>query len=390
MKCTAKKISMLILILVILFSVRTIALAENSSLAPLEISSIYEDDQTISGTGNPGAEIKIEFPNGQIVDTIVESDGSWQISIPAEVTLTPNLQVSVTQTVNLDPAATVQIENLDRNSQMARVGDTLQFTATIWHDVQDTVLKDVRFSHSISNQVEFKPDEFSFSNNGIPLTLVYTLEANTNLLTVEIDSLADTDNYTLIYCVKVTTGFNTTITGSAYIEAAPITSNLTATVLSRIPDSTESEELEYEISYRFISATKGRDLPQEILVLLPQSQPNVADNTVVTPPLLLQTEVKTTDGTWTFKNWNKESAVIDHADVEFVGTWAFTEDEADTVDTTGAPDTSAPSDTTAAAKEITKKTPPTGDAAMVLLYAVTLFASFTTILYFNLKRRRGQ
>ena len=76
--------------------------------------------------------------------------------------------------------------------------------------------------------------------------------------------------------------------------------------------------------HEFVSGTPGKELPQEVKSLLPADQTDLKDGTQVTPTQPSQTEVKTSEGTWTFKSYDKTSETINGADVHFVGTWEFT------------------------------------------------------------------
>ena len=80
----------------------------------------------------------------------------------------------------------------------------------------------------------------------------------------------------------------------------------------------------YKATHEFVSGTPGKELPQEVKVLLPVDQTDLKDGSQVTPTQPSQTEVKTTEGTWSFKSYDKTSETINGADVHFVGTWEFT------------------------------------------------------------------
>ncbi|WP_247931533.1 SHIRT domain-containing protein, partial [Streptococcus oralis] len=76
--------------------------------------------------------------------------------------------------------------------------------------------------------------------------------------------------------------------------------------------------------HEFVSGTPGKELPQEVKTLLPADQTDLKDGSQVTPTQPSQTEVKTTEGTWSFKSYDKTSETINGSDVKFVGTWEFT------------------------------------------------------------------
>jgi len=80
----------------------------------------------------------------------------------------------------------------------------------------------------------------------------------------------------------------------------------------------------YKATHEFVSGTSDKELPQAVKDLLPADKPDLADSTKATPTQPVKTEVKTTDGTWIFKSYDKNEETINGADAHFVGTWDFT------------------------------------------------------------------
>ena len=80
----------------------------------------------------------------------------------------------------------------------------------------------------------------------------------------------------------------------------------------------------YKATHEFVSGTPGKDLPQEVKTLLPSDQTDLKDGSQATPTQPSQTEVKTAEGTWSFKSYDKTSETVNGSDVKFVGTWEFT------------------------------------------------------------------
>ena len=81
----------------------------------------------------------------------------------------------------------------------------------------------------------------------------------------------------------------------------------------------------YQASYRFESATSGKALPSAITVLTPSDSATYVNGAAVSakqPAQMTYTDT-VNDGTWTFKGYNADNAVVNKADVEFVGKWAF-------------------------------------------------------------------
>ena len=88
----------------------------------------------------------------------------------------------------------------------------------------------------------------------------------------------------------------------------------------------------YPVSYRFVSLTSGLDLPEEVNILLPFDEKDYEDQTTVHVKDLLQGQVKVANGTWLFEGFDAQEKVVNHAGVEFVGTWKFVaENEEDPV-----------------------------------------------------------
>ncbi|MDU6880159.1 MAG: SHIRT domain-containing protein, partial [Finegoldia magna] len=84
---------------------------------------------------------------------------------------------------------------------------------------------------------------------------------------------------------------------------------------------------EYKVTHEFKSGTKGKELPKEVLALVPANQEGKKDGEKVTPTQPEKTEVPVEGGKWVFKNYDKKDATIDKADEKFVGTWVFEEDK---------------------------------------------------------------
>lgn len=82
----------------------------------------------------------------------------------------------------------------------------------------------------------------------------------------------------------------------------------------------------YPVSYRFVSLTSGLDLPEEVNILLPFDEKNYEDQTTVHVKDLLQRQVKVANGTWLFEGFDAQEKVVNHAGVEFFGTWKFVAD----------------------------------------------------------------
>ena len=92
-------------------------------------------------------------------------------------------------------------------------------------------------------------------------------------------------------------------------------------------DKTPEPEKEYKVTHEFKSGTAGKELPKEVLALVPENQTGKKDGDKVTPTQPAKTEVLVEGGKWVFQNYDKTDATIDKADEHFVGTWVFEEDK---------------------------------------------------------------
>ena len=82
---------------------------------------------------------------------------------------------------------------------------------------------------------------------------------------------------------------------------------------------------QYQVAYRFESATAGKDLPAAITALSPNDSTTYVNGAAVSAKQPVQTTYTDTvnDGVWTFKGYAADSAVVNKANVNFVGKWEF-------------------------------------------------------------------
>ena len=85
------------------------------------------------------------------------------------------------------------------------------------------------------------------------------------------------------------------------------------------------EANKYQATYRFESATAGKTLPAAIAALTPSDSATYENGDTVSAQQPSQTTYtdSVNDGTWTFKDYDADSAVVNKSDVEFVGKWEF-------------------------------------------------------------------
>ena len=86
----------------------------------------------------------------------------------------------------------------------------------------------------------------------------------------------------------------------------------------------DPEPGKYNVTHKFVSKDPNKELPQEVLALLPANQTGKVKGDVVTPTEPQTKIVNVEDGTWKFVKYDKDSETVDNKDVEFIGTWEFT------------------------------------------------------------------
>lgn len=79
---------------------------------------------------------------------------------------------------------------------------------------------------------------------------------------------------------------------------------------------------EYKVNYRFESADKDKELPEEIKNQTPK-ETSVKHGSSVSAPDTKVDDVEVTDGVWTFKGWTPDKYDNVTGNVEFVGKWEF-------------------------------------------------------------------
>ncbi|REI28098.1 hypothetical protein DOS79_06980, partial [Staphylococcus felis] len=93
------------------------------------IQAIESGSQTVTGTGESGATVKVTFPSGQTSTSTVQSNGTWTVAVPAGTTLKHNDTVSAT--------LTDQANNQSKASAVI-VKDTIAPNAVSINPIQDT------------------------------------------------------------------------------------------------------------------------------------------------------------------------------------------------------------------------------------------------------------
>ena len=109
-------------------------------------------------------------------------------------------------------------------------------------------------------------------------------------------------------------------TGQNFTENTKVTEDI---VVYAIYDKNIYKENTYRVNYKFKSED-DKNLPQEILNLLPKDENKYKKGEKVTPAYPVQKEIKVKDEKWTFLGYDKKEQTIEDKDITFIGTWKCT------------------------------------------------------------------
>lgn len=79
----------------------------------------------------------------------------------------------------------------------------------------------------------------------------------------------------------------------------------------------------YSEDYTFLSGTPDKELPPEVLGLLPTRADKYFNESSVDADMVPTREVEVPGGKWVFKDWNDPTLIVNREDVHFVGIWVF-------------------------------------------------------------------
>lgn len=162
----------------------------------------------------------------------------------------------------------------------------------------------------------------------------------------------------------------------------------------------------FSAKYTFNSASSDKQLPSEVLAVLPKDTNNYVYNDAVNAITPSQTTVDVANGTWIFMGYDRDSAIADmttadsEGNVTFTGSWKFVEKS----DTPSAPDNSDQSgangsdksqvnsnDKSGTAQEADSPSPNTADGTSVGFCYTLLIAAIVALgnaVYANSRIRR--
>ena len=180
----------------------------------------------------------------------------------------------------------------------------------------------IEMTETFNERLDYKELKVEAGGNALQEGRDYTIEKKGQTVTVKMTPEYVKANFSqdIVITYKTATNQKVAEKGAATITNTVIlkVDNLSA------PSNQVTTDLLYEKKHEFVSGTTGKELPQEIKDLTPETEKNLENGTKTTPTQPAKTEVQTADGTWTFKSYDKAEETINGADVKFVGTWDYT------------------------------------------------------------------
>ena len=180
----------------------------------------------------------------------------------------------------------------------------------------------IEMTETFDERLDYKELKVEAGGNALQEGHDYTIEKKGQTVTVKMtpEYVKANSSQDIVITYKTATNQKVAEKGAATIEN---TVTLKVDNLSA-PSNQVTTDLLYEKKHEFVSGTTGKELPQEIKDLTPETEKNLENGTKATPTQPAKTEVQTADGTWTFKSYDKAEETINGADAHFVGTWEFT------------------------------------------------------------------
>ena len=284
--------------------------------------------KTLFRTPKPGEEVIAALSSLDFVDTFDDRLDFKDLTVDVNgVALTEGTDYTVEKS---GQKVTVKIAAAYLNKDKAGTPIRITYNTVTNNKVGE------KASGPIENIVAMKPDNLYIPSNKVTTTLLYNkiheFESGTpgktlpqevkNLLPAKVSGLA---NGTTVNPTQPTTTKVSVPEGNwvfkGYDKDSEVVENGDVKFIGKwefTPAPT------YKATHEFVSGTPGKELPHEVKTLLPADQTDLKDGSQATPTQPSQTEVKTAEGKWNFKSYDKASETINGADVKFTGTWEFT------------------------------------------------------------------
>lgn len=209
----------------------------------------------------------------------------------------------------------------------AKAGEEITYTGTFTLPRQgvDTIgkIKSMSMVDTFDERLDYQSLSVAFDGQTLTEGTDYTVSVDGQKVTVDVDAhLLTKENGGKKFVITYKTLTNSKIE----TDGSNIDNELTQVVDGNIAHSNKvTTELLYEKTHEYVSGSPNKELPQEVLDLLPGKQTRIPNGTTVTPdqPLGGVTRVETSDGTWVFIGYDHDSEIIDHKNAHFIGVWVI-------------------------------------------------------------------
>ena len=219
------------------------------------------------------------------------------------------------------------VKAVDPEQAPAKAGEEITYTGTFTLPRQgiDTIgkIKSMSMVDTFDDRLDYQNLSVTFDGQTLTEGTDYTVSVDGQKVTVDVDAhLLTKENGGKKFVITYKTLTNSKIE----TDGSNIDNELTQVVDGNIAHSNKvTTELLYEKTHEYVSGTPNKELPQEVLDLLPGKQTRIPNGTTVTPdqPLGGVTRVETSDGTWVFIGYDHDSEIIDHKNAHFIGVWVI-------------------------------------------------------------------
>ena len=219
------------------------------------------------------------------------------------------------------------VKAVDPEQAPAKAGEEITYTGTFTLPRQgiDTIgkIKSMSMVDTFDERLDYQSLSVAFDGQTLTEGTDYTVSVDGQKVTVDVDAhLLTKENGSKKFVITYKTLTNSKIE----TDSSNIDNELTQVVDGNIAHSNKvTTELLYEKTHEYVSGTPNKELPQEVLDLLPGKQTRIPNGTTVTPdqPLGGVTRVETSDGTWVFIGYDHDSEIIDHKNAHFIGVWVI-------------------------------------------------------------------
>jgi len=184
------------------------------------IDTIIEGAEEITGTGVVGATVTVTLPNGSMVSTTVDSNGTWLVNVPNGIVLAVGEIVTANQTepgktisgdvhsivignTDIEPGISIFVENLTTGLNFARAGDLLLYDAVISNDgTASSVWQSAYAIFDLGSSVTLQVSSIRINNRVVtPSQFIYDSAANT--LTLFLGDIVGGSSVSVSYRVTV-------------------------------------------------------------------------------------------------------------------------------------------------------------------------------------------